>query len=178
MSESRSEVTYGYKINAYQWRDTLKVVSMYIFILAAWLGISAMYQNFGSRFIIPAVSAMWFMGAVTTFMIPEDRESTVDKTKWTILGYLGFLFMYRGVIQLIAPISAEQMGAALNITVPAVSGTAVVGLLQNILLMVSVMTPIGFLVYCGQKFVVLRGKMTKRQAFETIKGVRPNQRRF
>ena len=93
-------------------------------------------------------------------------------------GLSGILFLYRIVIQLVAPISSEQMGAALNITIPAVSGMAASGMLQNILLIVSVMTPIGFLIWCAQKYKNYYGKYTKQEAFKRIKGTRENPRRF
>ena len=86
--------------------------------------------------------------------------------------------MYRIVIQLVAPISSEQMGAALNITIPAVSGMAASGLLQNILLIVSVMTPIGFLIWCAQKFKNYHARETKQDAFRRIKGIKKNTPRF
>lgn len=174
----RDDLTFTEDFSSVQLKSSLKIISMYVFVLVLWLVVARLYVNFGSVWIIPSVSAMWVMGAVTTFLVREQQEETIKQTKWGILGYLGFLFMYRIVIQLVSPISSEQMGVALNITVPAASGMAAAGLLQNILLIVSVMTPIGFMIWCAQKFKIYLGGSTKQEAFNRIKGIRENKKRI
>jgi len=177
-SSVKPDLVYTHTISVYQLISNLKIILFYVVELVFWLVVARLYLNFGSKWIVPSVSAMRIMGAVTTYFIKEEREGTIRETKWTILGFLGFLFMYRIVIQLVAPISSEQMGAALNITIPAVSGMAASGLLQNILLIVSVMTPIGFLIWCAQKFKNYHARENKRDAFKRIKGIRENTPRF
>ncbi len=177
-SALKPDLVYTHTISTHQVISNIKIILFYVFEMIFWMVVSKLYLNFGRKWITPAVSAMWIMGAVTAYFIKEERESTIRETKWSILGFLGFLFLYRAVIQLIAPISSEQMGAALNITIPAVSGMAASGLLQNILLIVSVMTPIGFLIWCAQKFKIYHGRATKHEAFQKIKGIRDNPHRF
>ena len=173
-SAIRPDLVYTNTMSTHQLISNIKTILFYVFELIVWMVVSRMYLNFGSKWIVPSVSAMWVMGAVTTFYIKEEREGTIRETKWTILGYLAFLFLYRIVIQLVAQVSSEQMGAALNITIPSVSGMAASGLLQNILLIVSVMTPIGFLIWCAQKFNTYQARATKQGAFKRIKGTRQN----
>lgn len=174
----KPDIVYANTMSSHQLISNIKTVLFYAFILVFWLVDAKLYLNFGSKWIVPAVSTMWIMGAVTTHFIKEEKEATVKETKWTILGFLAFLFLYRGVIQLIAPISSEQMSASLNITMPAASGMAAAGMLQNILMIVSVMVPIGFLIWCGQKFRTYHGRQTKQEAFQKIKGIRKNASRF
>jgi len=174
----KPNLVYSNTISSRQIIEIVKIVLFYAFELVFWLVVAKLYMNFGTKWITPAVSAMWIMGAITTYFIREERESTIKETKWTILGFLAFLLLYKVVIGLIAPISSEQMGAALNITIPAASGMAAAGFLQNILWIVSVMTPIGFLVWCAQKFRVYHGRATKQEAFQRIKGIRKNISRF
>lgn len=177
-NDIKPNLVYSNVFSMHQLVSTIKIVLFYAFELVLWLVVAKLYLNFGTKWITPAVSAMWLMGAVTTYLIREEREGTIKETKWAILGFLAFLLLYRIVINLIASISSEQMGAALNITIPAASGMAAAGFLQNILWIVSVMTPIGFLVWCAQKFRVYHGRATKQEAFQKIKGVRRDIRRF
>lgn len=177
-SSVKPDLIYTNTMSSHQLVANIKTIMFYAFILVFWLVDARLYLNFGSKWIVPSVSVMWIMGAITTYFVREEKEGTVRETKWTILGYLAFLFMYRGVIQLIAPISSEQMSASLNITVPAASGMAAAGMLQNILMIVSVMAPIGFLIWCGQKFRTYHGRQTKQEAFDKIKGIRKNAARF
>lgn len=171
-------LVYSSTISTYQAISIAKIMLFYAFELIFWLVVSKIYLNFGAKWITPAVSAMWIMGALTAYFIPEERENTIKETKWAILGFLAFLFLYKCVIGIIASISSEHMGAALNITIPAASGMAAAGFLQNILWIVSVLTPIGFLVWCGQKFRVYHGRSTKQEAFRRIKGTFQNIKRF
>lgn len=174
----RSSPVYANVFSKQQAIATAKIVLLYIVELIVWLIVAKLYMNFGTMWIVPAVSSMWLMGAFTAWFISEEREGTIKETKWAIFGFLGFLFLYRIAIGLIASISSEQMGAALNITVPAASGMAAAGFLQNILVIISVMTPIGFLVWCAQKFKTYHGRETKQSAFDRIKGIRKNIRRL
>lgn len=177
-TELRNDLVYSHNLTNLKLISGTKKLFFYAAILIFWLIVSKLYLNFGAKWIVPSISAMWIMGAVTTALVKEQREHTIKETKMAILALLAFLFMYRGVIQLIAPISSEQMGAALNINVPAASGMAILGVLQNILLIVSVMTPIGFLVWCAQKFKIYIGGSTKQEAFRRIKGMRDNNKRL
>lgn len=177
-SQLRPDLVYSNVLTSYHIKMYSKTIFIYAFELILWIIISKLYLNFGNKWIIPSVSAMWVMGAITTFFIKEEKQGTIKETRNAILGYLCFLFLYRCVIQLIAPISSEQMGASLNITVPAASGLATAGLLQNILIIVSVMTPVGFLIWCGQKFKNYTAQETKQDAFKNMKGYKKNQRRY
>lgn len=174
----RPDVVYSHTYSSQQMIAYLKIILFYVFILAFWLFVAKMYRNFGTLWIIPSVSVMWFAGAITAWRVPDDRDATISQTKWTILGFVAFLLLYRGVIQIISPISSEQMSASLNINIPAASGLAAAGLLQNILMIVSVLTPLGFIIWCAQKFKTYHGRQTKSDAFKRIKGIRQNDRRF
>lgn len=166
------EMVYTGILKKHQLKTIFKVMLFYLIELIFWLIVAKLYRGFGSQWIIPSVSAMWIVGAGTVYFIKEERDATIKQTKWTIFGYLAFLFMYRIVIQIVSPISSEQMGAALNISVPAASGMAVAGTLQNILLIASVMVPLGFLIWCAQKFRTYQGGMTKSDAFRKFKDIR------
>lgn len=174
----RPDVKYSNEYHSQQVFAYVKTILFYVFVFAFWLFVARMYRNFGELWLIPSVSVMWIAGAITAWRVPDDREATISQTKWGILGFISFLLLYRGVIQIISPISSEQMSASLNITIPAASGLAAAGLLQNILMIVSVLTPLGFVIWCAQKFRTYHGRQTRAEAFQRIKGIRENKRRF
>ena len=87
--------------------------------------------------------------------------------------------MYRFVIRYIGNISAAELAISLGINITATAGMAISAWLQNILLITSVMTPVGFLVWCAQKFKTFNGRETKSGAFNRIKDIRKDTgRRF
>jgi hypothetical protein len=172
------KLVYTGTINATQIWAYVKIIAFYILELVAWILIARAYAAFGTKLITPMVSAMYIVGAFTTWYIKEDRESTIKSTKWMVAGYLGALLVYRIVIKLAAPVTSDQMSVALNIPIPGASGLAAAGFFQNILWILAIMFPVGFVFMCGKKFVLFHGKQTKEEAFRRAKGLRKNRKRF
>lgn len=154
-----------------------KLFFSYILTILLWIYTVYVYKAWGTTWILPSVSAMWVMGAVTGYIIAEERESTIRQTKYAIIGYTLMLIMYRIVIQLVVPVTSSQMGASLNIGMTSASGMAAAGMLQNMLIWISIMVPVGFLGWCAQKFKVFRGRKTKQEEFNMLKGFDPNRRK-
>ena len=150
----------------------LKIAAFYLGVVVFWLIVASIYRGFGRSWIIPAVSVMWIAGAVTAFVARNDEENTTRETRWVILGFLGFLLIYRSILPFIVPLSSAQMAAALDINIPAVSGAAIAGMLQSVLLLASVLTPVGFLIWCGQKIRQFHGRRSRQAVFERVKGVK------
>lgn len=176
---TKSGLVYSSRVSKELFKANLKIILLYSIIFIFWIVVVKMYANFGVKWVVPAVSAMWIMGAVTTHFVPDDRENTVKSTRNAIAGFLLFLFMYRFVIRYIGNISAAELAISLGINITATAGMAISAWLQNILLITSVMTPVGFLVWCAQKFKTFNGRETKSGAFNRIKDIRKDTgRRF
>lgn len=152
-------------------KDILKML-VYCLEIVLWVAVVKLYANFGVKIVVPAVSAMWVMGAVTAFFVKDDQENTVKGTKTSIAGYLLFLLMYRFVIQKVGGLTSQEIAVSLGINVTAAAGMAVSAWLQNILLISVVSIPIGYLVWCAQKFKTFHGRERKTDAFDRIKDIR------
>lgn len=154
-----------------------KTLLTYLGAVVLWLYVVHVYKGFGTKWILPAVSAMWCMGAITSTVIKEKRESTAKETKYAILGFCLLILLYRLVLQQIAPISSSQLGASLDITIPSSTGIAATGLLQQMLVWISIMTPVGFLIFCAQKFRVYFSRNSKNEETASLKGFVDNRRK-
>jgi len=165
-------LTYGKSARPENWIANLKIIGFYVAVVIFWLLIASVYRGFGRGWLIPAVSIMWLSGAVTSYVAQNDQENTLRETRWVILGFLSFLLIYRSILPLIVPLTSAQMSAALDLNIPAVSGTAIAGTLQTILLLTSVLTPVGYLIWCGQKIRQYHGRRTRQNMFEQIKGTK------
>jgi len=172
---SRSHLHYQKVARPEDLISKLKIIAFYAGVVIFWLVVASLYRGFGRNWIIPAVSVMWIAGAITAFVARNDEENTTRETRWVILSFLGFLVLYRGILPFIVPLSSAQMAAALDINIPAVSGEAIAGMLQSVLLLVSVLTPVGFIIWCGQKIRQYHGRRTRQSTFEKTKGVRRGQ---
>ena len=167
---------YTNKLSGMQTRQILMILGKYFFMLLSWLVVAKIYQNFGRMVVIPVVSIMFLATSITCFFIKEDREHTLKEGGWFILGYIGFLFIYRIFIQLITPLTSEQMNASFNIATSQVSGMATSGLLQNLLVVASVFTPLGYVIWCAKKFTIFSVRTTKQDALRKYKGYKVDNR--
>lgn len=165
-------IVYENNLRSLHLKSVVKTALFYICEIIAWLVVAKLYGNFGVKVMTPLISLMWLAGAITTFFIKEERAETIKQTKWFIYGYIGLLFLYRLLVQYIASISIADMTASLNISMATVSGAAASGFLQNMLMILSVFTPLAFITWCAKKFVTYHGKMTKQDAFAKIKDIR------
>ena len=176
---SKPSLKYANKASSELLKANIKIILMYAIIFVFWIIVVKLYANFGIKWIVPSVSAMWIVGAITTHFVPDDRENTVKSTRNSVAGYLLFLFMYRFVIQYIGGISSAEIAVSLGINITATAGMAISSWLQNILLITSVMTPVGYLIWCAQKFKTFHGRETKSGAFDRLKDIREEtNRRF
>lgn len=178
-NNAKTKLVYSSKVSKELFKANLKIILLYAIIFIFWIVVVKMYANFGVKWVVPSISAMWIVGAVTTYFVPDDRENTVKSTRNAVAGYLLFLFLYRFVIQYIGNISSAELAVSLGINITATAGMAISSWLQNILLITSVMTPVGYLVWCAQKFKTFNGRETKAGAFDRIKDIRRDSvRRF
>jgi len=168
----RMHISYSKVERPEELTSKLKIAAFYLGVVIVWLIVASIYRGFGRSWIIPAVSVMWIAGAITAYVARNDEENTTRETRWVILGFLGFLLIYRSILPFIVPLSSAQMAAALDINIPAVSGAAIAGMLQSILLLASVLTPVGFLIWCGQKIRQYHGRRSRQAVFERVKGVK------
>lgn len=157
-----------------------RVIATYALIYAVFVYVSKIYLNFGKRWIAWIIPLMLLAGAITAHFIKEEEQNTLHQTKLAVLALMGFWFLYRLVISHISGITSEEMNASLGITITATSGAAVSGMLQNILMIISVMTPIGYIIWCAQKFKHYKMGVSRRKAYDELKNMDSNRgnRRF
>jgi len=87
-----------------------------------------------------------------------------------------FLLVYRLVIVKFSEFSPDEVGVALGVNVPVAAAASALGFIQNLLMIVSILVPVGFLIWIGQKFKVQQGKKRKDEAFAKLKGIRKDFR--
>ena len=126
-------VTYSKTMSDELLKKNIIKILLYGLEIILWITVVKLYANFGVKWIVPSVSAMWVCGAITAFFVKEEQENTVKSTKLSIAGYLLFLLLYRLIIGKISGISAEEFALSLGINVTQAAGIAIGSWLQNIL---------------------------------------------
>lgn len=172
---NNENLVYSNTTSNEEYKEMIKILLSYVFIISVWLVTIYSYKIFGRTWLLAGTSLMWVMSAITAFFVAGERENTIRQAKLSILGYCLLLLLYRFVLQKISGINTSQLGASLNIATTA-GNIATSGLLQNLLVYLSVMVPIGYLIWCAQKFKVFRKTRTRQEELESLKGIKQNRR--
>lgn len=168
--ETRRRIAFSSELMDEQIKDSLKIIIGYILLVILWLATAGAYLRFGKVWIELAGGVMLVGGALTAWKVPIDREAIIKETKWATFSYLGVLFLYKHVINIISTVSPSQMGAIFDMNLPDAAAYATIGWLYNISIFVSVMTPIGFIIFLVQKHKVFHGGKSKAETFAEKKG--------
>lgn len=176
--KSNNELVYRTKVTA---NDILpKIVACFVYIASflLWMYLDKAYYNFGSMIITPLTCAMYCVGAFFAVLLPSQKKETVNHTKWFVLGYLGIMFVYKFVIAAVGGVSSDSLAAAFNQAIPASTGTAIAGWLQNLLWIIAITYPIGFFTMQAKKIPQFIKTRSKGQAIRQIRDIRDNTKPY
>lgn len=134
-------------------------------------------SSLGSYVIAPLSAAMWMMGLFVAIALPSHRRQAVNMTLGFCAGYYAGTLGLKIVMVLLSGLSSEMLSASLNITMATSAGNTMIGLISNVLAVLSVMVPITFLVAMGKMFVQFRRNRTLQDAFTQATGLRRSGKR-
>ena len=131
--------------------------------------ISALGQIF---YIAYAIAAMWLTGTVTAAYLSQMREEVLDQTCKFIIFYGGGMIAFKLMIKLTAGVSAEMLSATLELAIPTATGNILPSYITNMMLMSSVLTPIGFIIMQGRRIMQFRRTRSINKEFGRARGFR------
>jgi len=166
------ELVYRTPVTVRDIKSTAFNLLFYTGMFFLWMYLTKAYYNFGKYIITTGVVAMIVFSAVVAMILPSQRLETIKGMKKGVGIYLATLFGYRYVIMAIGGVSSEGLAAAFNQALPSTSGTAMLGWMQNILWIVSIMTPIGFAGMQLKKIAQFIGAKRKDKAIKEIRDIR------
>jgi len=175
MSTEQSEMIYRAPITCREILPTLANLAIYIVSFLLWMYLEGIYYNFGTKIITPLTALMWITGAFFALILPSQRYEIIKHTKWFVLGYVSILYLYRFVIIAVAGVSSDSFGAAFNQSMPAATGNAILGWLQNLLWIIAITYPIGYFIFQAKKLPQFFGTKSKQKAIREIRSIRNDQ---
>ena len=176
--KSTNEIVYHSKVSSQDiWPKIFSFV-VYLASFLLWMYLDKAYYNFGSSIITPMTAAMYVVGAIFAIILPSQRKETVNHTKWFVAGYLAIMFIYKFVIAGVSGVSAESLAAAFNQALPASTGTAISGWLQNLLWIIAITYPIGFFTFQAKKIPQFIKTRSKAQTIRQIRDIRDNTKPY
>lgn len=147
------------------WRRIFFIALSYLVTIILWLLAASFYVQVGRKIILVTGIAMWIVGAVSAYFIPEQDTNIAGKTKYMLLGYSILLLAYRQVIKIFSSISPDDWGAALGTHIPTAISSAGSGWLQGLLLVVLISVPSAYFYWIAQLYITHRGRGVVNEQF-------------
>lgn len=172
------DIVYSTTVSWRHYKPTFINLGIYAYILAVWIYDIKAYYNFGKNIICPAVAIMFGVAFVVGIILPAQRVEIAKSVKHFTAGYVTVLFLYKFVISAVSGISAENFAAAFNQSLPATTGTTIVGWLQTLLWIAAVLAPVKEVTAICSRIKQFYGTKSKDKAIREIRDYRENKRPF
>ena len=176
--KSNNEIVYHSRVSSQDIWPKIFAIVVYACSFILWMYLDKAYYNFGSNIITPLTAAMYIVGAIFAVLLPSQKKETINHTKWFVLGYLAIMFVYKFVIVAVGGVSSDSLAAAFNQSLPATTGTAISGWLQNLLWIISITYPITFFTFQAKKIPQFIKAKSKNQAIRQIRDIRDNTKPY
>lgn len=170
----RKSITYKQAMSNADFARYLKAVGLPIGVFLLTLFATQSLSGFGTKLVAPLTAAMWFTGTLTAILLPSHRGSVLTETHVAIAGYLALLLALKEVIAMMSGVSSEMLMAAFNQAIPATSGSAISGWLQNLMWITAAMTPIGFISMQVKRLFTFKREQSAQKTFDRIRGIHAN----
>lgn len=174
----QEDIVYSSTISWRHFKPTLINLGIYAYILAVWIYDIRAYYNFGKHILCPAVAIMFGVAFVVALILPAQRVEIAKSVKKFVAGYVTIIFLYKFVISAVAGVSAEDLSAAFNQSLPAASGTTIIGWLQTLLWIAAVLAPVKEVSAICSRIGQFYGTKSKNKAIREIRDYRENKRPY
>jgi len=174
---AKEKITYKENITGQDLSKYIKAIAFPLIGFSMSLYTINEFGAFGSGLISPLTAVMWVTGLIVALVLPSHRKGTLNETIVAVTGYSIGLMGLRLAIQLTSGVSTEMLVASYGEMMNLTGGSSASGFLQNMLWIVSVMTPIGFIGMQGKKLFQFRRTVAKNKMFDRLRSIRENTNR-
>ncbi len=173
MNEEREEqIVYRSKASGDEVMRFIKAIGFPVITLILGIFTVNIFGVFGARLVTPLFAACWGISVLTGIIMPSHRTDSIEKAEKFLCGYFASLLALRFLNAKVSGVSAEMLMATYNEIMPAATGNAMVGFVQSMLWLVTVMAPIGFLTYQGKRIIDFKRNKSKVKMFERTRSIR------
>lgn len=149
-----------------------KAAGLPLSVLALCLYTISSFGAFGTGLVCPLSGAMWMTGFITALFVPSMRREVIAQTQITIATYCVTLLMLKIVIGVVSGVSSAMIAASFDQAVPAPTGNAIPGYLQNILWFSAVLIPLGFIGMQGKRLLQFHKNRSLSATFSMFRDIR------
>ena len=171
MKNTRTLV-YQENISRRELAGIVKAAGLPVSVLALCLYTISSFAAFGTGLVCPLSGAMWITGFFAALLVPSMRREVIRQTLITVTTYCVTLLALKTVIGIVSGVSAAMIAASFDQAVPAATGNAIPGYLQNILWFSAVLIPIGFMGMQGKRLLQFHRNRSLSAAFSRFRDIR------
>ena len=172
MQINNNEIVYDKGISSGEALKMITGIGIPLGIFALVLLTVSTFAEFGTRLLLPMISAMWITGLCVAIYLPSMREEVIGDTMKMIFSYCMAMIGLKILLKITSGVSSEMIGASFNQAIPMTTGNAIYNYIQNIMGISSVMVPIGFIGMQVSRVVKFRKTRSIQKAFGQARGIR------
>ena len=152
--------------------NIIKAAGMPIISFIVCIFAIAKFGSYGRKMLAPMMAAMWTMGTMCSIFLPSHRSSIIKETIFTNIGYAASMLGLRMLAGMASGISSSMLVDSLDLSMGSTQGNTILGYIQNILTLSSVLVPIGFIGLQAKRIISLRRNSNKKKFLDQTRNIR------
>ena len=172
--EKKRTLTYKQDMTRQEMSRIVSAVGVPLAVFA--LGAVCIYNlgAMGNILVGPLSAAMWLMGLFVCIVLPSHRKQAINMTLGFCAGYYAGLIGLKILLMALSGLSGEMLAASLNTTLSSSVGNTMVGLVGNVLSILSIIVPITYMVTMAKMLYNFRRQSTLSKEYIKASGIRRN----
>lgn len=176
MIRKSETLTYKQNMSKTEVYRVIKAIGLPLGLFGLALFTISNFANFGTKLICPLLGAMWCIGFFVALLMPSQRQEVLNQTMITCTIYLLALLGLKILLGVVSGVSSEMIAASYDQAIPASTGNAIPGYLQNFMWFTAVLTPIGFIGMQGKRLFQFKRNQTLQKTFGQKRSIRNDGR--
>lgn len=170
--ERRDTPTYKGNMSKEETFRIIKAVGWPLAVFGLAIFTISEFAGFGTKLICPLSGSMWFIGFMVGLILPAQRREVLSQTLSMLAFYYAALIGFKIVLGVVSGVSSEMIAASYDQAIPAATGNAIPGYIQNAMWFTAVLTPIGFVGMQVKRLRDFKRNQSLNKTFGRVRGVR------
>lgn len=165
-------LTYKQNMSREETLRVMKAIGIPLAVFGLAIFTISNFASFGTKLICPLSGAMWFVGFIVALVMPAQRREVLHQTLTFLALYYLALIGFKIVLGVVSGVSSEMIAASYDQAIPAATGNAIPGYVQNAMWFTSVLTPIGFVGMQVKRLRDFKRNQSLTRTFGQKRGIR------
>lgn len=166
------ELVYKQNMSRNEAIKILKAITIPLSVFALGLFTINLFGAFGRKLVCPLSGFMWIIGVVVAFLMPSQRNDTLNHMLLMLSVYYSTLITFHVVLSIVSGVSSEMIAASFQQAIPTSTGNTIPGYLQTAMWFTGVLVPLGEIAMQLKRLFQFKRNQTLAKTFAQKRGLR------